>query len=179
MIKGLVYLTGLATLALVASVAGVAYKVHEWPWGDYVRNGSKILADKLDPQSAGQCRDDEGDENIEPSQDEPRSENVVRPARAPSPVRHTVRRGDTLYKLARRYYDDPLLWPRIAEANNIRKPSDIRVGRVLIIPPSRLAEASVAGGGARRRDGNRLYDLKLAITPALESVATHSGGAAQ
>jgi hypothetical protein len=193
MIKGLVYLTGLATLGLVVCVAAVSHKVHEWPWGDYVRNGSEILADKLDPRSAEAHRGDEGDEGAQRGSGESRpvarsprgdaqdrrSENFVRPIRPVRSVRHTVRRGDTLYKLSRHYYGDALLWQRIARANGIRKPSDMRVGRVLVIPQSDFAGASASRGDARPRNDGRLYDLRLAITPALEAVETHSGGTGQ
>lgn len=172
-IRGLVYLTGLATLALVACVAAVTHKVHEWPWGEYVREGSDILADKLDPRSAGPSLDGgRGDGAVS----EPRPASPRDSARTARLVRHTVRRGDTLYALARRYYDDQFLWRRIARANDIRRPSDMRVGRVIVIPPPRLAGTSAAEGDDRGRNDDRLYDLKLAIAPALEVEGTHSGG---
>jgi len=178
-IRGLVYLTGLITLGLVACVIGVSHKVHEWPWGEYVREGSEILADKLDPRVGGESRDTSEDAAPERGDEDPIAEESVRPARTPREVRHTVRRGDTLYKLSRRYYDDPLIWERIADANDIRKPSDMRVGRVLVIPQARFEGLSATRDGARRRGDDRPYDLRLAITPALEARGAHSGGAGQ
>lgn len=56
---------------------------------------------------------------------------------APSPVAartHTVQAGDTLYRLAARYYGDGRLWPRIADANAIGGSSSISAGQVLVIP---------------------------------------------
>ncbi|MCL2230594.1 MAG: LysM peptidoglycan-binding domain-containing protein [Treponema sp.] len=58
----------------------------------------------------------------------------------PEPVRvqnresYTVRPGDTLGRIANRYYNDPMQWGRIAEANNIRNPDLIYPGQVFIIP---------------------------------------------
>jgi 5'-nucleotidase len=50
---------------------------------------------------------------------------------------YTMKAGDTLYTLAQRFYGDPKLWTRIAEANRdkITDVSRIPVGTVLIIPP--------------------------------------------
>lgn len=49
---------------------------------------------------------------------------------------HTVRRGDTLYKLARQYYNDQSKWKTIYEANRSRldNPNDLKVGQDLVIP---------------------------------------------
>ncbi|MHC5056738.1 MAG: LysM peptidoglycan-binding domain-containing protein [Planctomycetota bacterium] len=196
MIRGIVYLTGLVTLGLVACVAAVAYKVHEWPWGEYVREGSDILADRLDPRSPGSSPTEAPDGRAGETENAGRSPSrgdgegrrwdvfarpdefdsgPARDGRPAGPVRHTVSRGDTLYSISRRYYDDPLLWRRIARANDIRRPSDMRAGRVIVIPP-RLAGTGAAAGGARGRDDDRVYDLKLALTPALEAGGSQSGG---
>lgn len=50
---------------------------------------------------------------------------------------YTVVRGDTLSGIARRYYGDPNLWPRIYNANRdqIRDPNLIYPGQRLCIPP--------------------------------------------
>ncbi len=49
---------------------------------------------------------------------------------------HTVAKGDTLYKLARTYYNDQARWKDIYEANrsDLRDPNAIRVGQRLTIP---------------------------------------------
>lgn len=49
---------------------------------------------------------------------------------------HLVQRGDTLYKLARQYYNDQNKWKEIWEANRARlaDPNKLRVGMKLIIP---------------------------------------------
>jgi len=65
-----------------------------------------------------------------------RPEPVIRPEplRARSRETYTVRAGDTLGRIANRYYNDPMQWERIAEANNIRNPDLIYPGQVFIIP---------------------------------------------
>ena len=49
---------------------------------------------------------------------------------------HTVAKGDTLYKLARQYYNDQAKWKDIFEANRAEmgNPNQIRVGQRLVIP---------------------------------------------
>lgn len=49
---------------------------------------------------------------------------------------HTVARGDTLYKLARMYYNDQSKWRTIYEANRgqLSSPHMLRVGQQLVIP---------------------------------------------
>ncbi len=50
---------------------------------------------------------------------------------------YTVAGGDTLSKIAKRFYDDPKLWPLIHEANSdlIKNPDLIQIGWTLTIPP--------------------------------------------
>jgi nucleoid-associated protein YgaU len=53
----------------------------------------------------------------------------------PKPNRtHQVQVGDTLDRIAGRYYGDPTQWRAIAGANGIGDPLDLRPGRVLAIP---------------------------------------------
>ncbi len=49
---------------------------------------------------------------------------------------HTVEPGDTLYNLARKYYDDPVMWKIILEANEdtIEDKGLLNTGQTLIIP---------------------------------------------
>lgn len=49
---------------------------------------------------------------------------------------HVVQKGDTLFKLARRYYNDQSKWRTIWEANRARipDPNQIEVGTKLVIP---------------------------------------------
>lgn len=52
-----------------------------------------------------------------------------------TPKRHTVKSGDTLSRIASRYYGNANLWRRIATANKIRDPRKLKVGQRLTIPP--------------------------------------------
>ncbi len=57
------------------------------------------------------------------------------PAPPASPPRtHVVASGDTLGKIARRYYGNEREWRRIAEANPAVKPEALRPGDVLAVP---------------------------------------------
>jgi nucleoid-associated protein YgaU len=49
---------------------------------------------------------------------------------------HEVVKGDTLSKIAEKYYGDPSLYPQIFEANKdiLSDPDKIRVGQKLRIP---------------------------------------------
>ncbi len=47
---------------------------------------------------------------------------------------HTVKRGDTLWDMAKNYYGDPTLYTIIAEVNGVTNPRTIHDGTVLIIP---------------------------------------------
>jgi len=56
----------------------------------------------------------------------------------PEPVRsirhYTIQPGDTLGRIANRFYGDPMLWVRIVNANNIPNPDLIFPGQVCVIP---------------------------------------------
>ncbi|GMR13284.1 MAG: hypothetical protein BMS9Abin29_1489 [Gemmatimonadota bacterium] len=53
-----------------------------------------------------------------------------------SPLSHTVVKGETLWGLAQRYYQDPFLWPRIWQANRaaVEDPNLIFPTQVFVIP---------------------------------------------
>ncbi len=53
----------------------------------------------------------------------------------PPPARtHTVRKGDTLWSLAMKFYGDGKRWREIAQANNIEDETKLPIGKVLTIP---------------------------------------------
>lgn len=47
---------------------------------------------------------------------------------------YTVRRGDTLWDLAERFYGSGLKWRRIADANGVKNPRLLQIGKRLRIP---------------------------------------------
>lgn len=48
--------------------------------------------------------------------------------------RHTVRSGDTLFKIAQTHLGDGNKWKSIADANKVTDPRKLRIGQVLVIP---------------------------------------------
>ncbi|MDA2914837.1 LysM domain-containing protein, partial [Acidobacteriia bacterium AH_259_A11_L15] len=48
--------------------------------------------------------------------------------------RYKIRRGDTLGKIARRFYGDARLYKKLALFNGIRNPSRIEVGQLIEVP---------------------------------------------
>jgi LysM repeat protein len=56
------------------------------------------------------------------------------PAPKKTPATYSVVSGDTLWKLAKKYYGDGSKYPVIAKANNIANPNLILVGQKLTIP---------------------------------------------
>lgn len=60
---------------------------------------------------------------------------VAEPAApAPTGTTYTVKKGDTLYGIARAHYGDAKQWKRIAEANPGVNPQALKVGQVLHLP---------------------------------------------
>lgn len=49
---------------------------------------------------------------------------------------YTVKRGDTLWEIAKSEYGDPTKWEKIANRNGIKRPKDLQIGTRLVIPPA-------------------------------------------
>ena len=64
---------------------------------------------------------------------------------------HTVKRGDTLWDMAKKYYGDPTLYTIIAEVNGVTNPRTILDGTVLIIPNKSDMQAIAAEKDASKR----------------------------
>lgn len=50
------------------------------------------------------------------------------------PKFYVIRKGDTLRKIANRFYGDPGVWRQIAKANGIKNPDKLKVGRKIKLP---------------------------------------------
>lgn len=64
-----------------------------------------------------------------------------------SPQLHTILKGENLWKLADRFYGDPLLWPHIYRANmrTLSDPDIISTGKQLVIPGLQQAPDNLSG----------------------------------
>ena len=61
-------------------------------------------------------------------------ENIKVEGAASSSRFYTVKKGDTLWAIARRYYSNPNLWPKIADRNGVKNPRLLQIGKRLVIP---------------------------------------------
>lgn len=66
------------------------------------------------------------------------------PAPADDATLYTIAAGDSLYKIAKKFYNNGEEWRRIAEANKLAEDSTLKVGSKIKIP----AAPKVVGGGA-------------------------------
>lgn len=57
------------------------------------------------------------------------------------PKTYTVKKGDTLRRIANRFYGTPAAWKYLAAANGIKDPDKLKVGRKLHLPPARPSYA--------------------------------------
>lgn len=69
----------------------------------------------------------------EPDEPEEPERPVVREPQSQYPITHTIRAGESLGKIAERYYKNHRLWRRISQHNGI-DPSKLQVGQQLEIP---------------------------------------------
>lgn len=51
-----------------------------------------------------------------------------------NPTKHKVRKGDTMWDMAEKYYHDGNKWPAIAKANGMKDGRDLKVGQEIKIP---------------------------------------------
>lgn len=56
------------------------------------------------------------------------------PLNIATPKQYTIQRGDTLWSICKKFYGDPLVYSKLAKANNIPNPDLIYTGNTLIIP---------------------------------------------
>ena len=83
-------------------------------------------AESVAPSTSQVAKVDDTSKNVKGSENSAKS-NVKE---------HTVQEGDTLYKLAIKYYNDGTKWKAILDANTaiLKKRNALKVGQTLIIP---------------------------------------------
>ncbi len=69
-------------------------------------------------------------------------------------TRHTVEPGDSLWSIAEQYYDDGLLWKKLAEANPDTADTPLKIGQIIVVPPKEQVTAAPAKRPTER-DGQR------------------------
>jgi LysM repeat protein len=157
-IRGLVYLTGFVTLLVIGMIAAVAFRVDRWAWREYAESGRQYVVNKLEE---AQFEPTGGNAGEPPAA--PRGGESAAPSMEALMVRHVVLRGDTLYRIAGHYYGDSGKWRSIAMANGIRAPSDLRVGKVLLVPVAGGPEAAPERAAPSRTSWP---ESRLALSPA-------------
>jgi LysM repeat protein len=116
-----------------------------------------------------------GPTTISVAQPTPTAIPVVATPAGPTPVpgvaQHTVAWGDTIYSLARRYGTTP---QAIIDANQLKDPSLIRVGDVLIIPG---AASPPVGTGSEYvvQSGDTLFSIAQRFGTTVDAIALANG----
>ena len=70
---------------------------------------------------------------------------------------YTVKRGDTLGRIARKFYGDAARYPLIVSANRINDPDRLAVGRRLVIPDAAVAGSAFGYGAGSISDTPSLF----------------------
>ena len=84
---------------------------------------------------------------------------------------YTVRRGDSLWRIASLIYHDGNRWPVIAQANRIGAPSRLTVGQRLVVPDASPEPPASAPAPAAPPPAPAPNDPLLRIAPALAAKA--------
>lgn len=97
--------------------------------------------------------------------------NEVTPTKSPEPVRYTVKRGDTLWEIAKKF---GVTVSAVVNANNIRNPNLIYVGEVFIIPHMTSAESFGYTLYTVRR-GDTLWGISRKFGTSINSIVALNG----
>ncbi|MFZ2959163.1 MAG: LysM peptidoglycan-binding domain-containing protein [Candidatus Ozemobacteraceae bacterium] len=93
--------------------------------------------------------------------------------------KYTVKRGDTLGSISRKFFGSTKFWKKIANANGISNPSNLKVGRKITIPEG--GKVSSGGSSKRRRravsySADAPVESLPPIVPALPSMPAGGPG---
>ena len=97
--------------------------------------------------------------------------NEVTPTKSPEPVRYTVKRGDTLWGIAKKF---GVTVSAVVNANNIRNPNLIYAGEVFIIPHMTSAESFGYTLYTVRR-GDTLWGISRKFGTSINSIVALNG----
>jgi len=135
------FLRSLQTATWMAVVAAASFGCKSQRPADETAIPDRPAAEKNDPYAkpatTGSTWKDAGRETSDPAPYASTSYASTSGAGAPAGRSHVVKRGDTMYSLARLYYKgDVHKWHAIHEANRDRipDPNQLKVGQTLVIP---------------------------------------------
>ena len=97
--------------------------------------------------------------------------NEATPTKSPDAIRYTVKRGDTLWGIAKKF---GVTVSAVVNANNIRNPNLIYVGEVFIIPHMTSAESSGYTLYTVRR-GDTLWGISRKFGTSINSIVALNG----
>lgn len=97
--------------------------------------------------------------------------NETTPTKSPDAIRYTVKRGDTLWGIAKKF---GVTVSAVVNANNIRNPNLIYVGEVFIIPHMTSAESSGYTLYTVRR-GDTLWGISRKFGTSINSIVALNG----
>jgi len=79
---------------------------------------------------------------------------------------YTIQAGDTLGKIAEKFYGDASRYQEIAEANNIDNPNNIRVGQTINIPDEKAVKTDTPDTSTLVLTASQLKEIMPAATTA-------------
>ena len=102
---------------------------------------------------------------MEVIEEEPEVEEIIIEEIPPKDIEYLVKSGDSLWKIAKKQYNDPLMWRLIYEANyqNIENPDLIKSGMKIIIPVLNN-DVQLKNNKYIVKKGETLWDIAQKIT---------------
>lgn len=89
---------------------------------------------------------------------------------------YTIKKGDTLGSISRKFFGTTKYWKKIANANGIKNPSSLKAGRTITIPGGGSMQASAPRPKARRRVISSPQAIEPTYVPEIPSLPPIAGG---